>query len=164
MREASAWVIWLLPFLWLDMLEILVMLCEGDGIVPVVLGWRRRKRKHLQNSGLYMHYSRPFRRLPRLQCLPHNVCVCYTTAVINCLVSRQSSALPSILRIDIARAMLDSYNGLSGSTLYAAHTSPRLSSFCATIVPCLKLLTIGSTHCESLGIDKELHSNIEHEL
>jgi hypothetical protein len=63
-----------------------------------------------------------------------------------------------MLRIDLARGIRDLFHHLSSSNRYTAHTSPRLNSCCATIVPCVAPPTIGSAQCESRRIDMELHS------
>lgn len=101
-----------------------------------------------------MQHSGAPRCLLRMRDFPLDVCMCYSSATIYCLASHQSSALPSILHISIARAVIDSYDGFPWNTWYAARTSPRLNT--AAVSPSCRVAlhvapsAIGLTRRESL--------------
>jgi hypothetical protein len=125
-----------------------------------------------------MHFLVAPRRLPRLRNLPLDVCMCYNSSVMCCLVSHQGRAFPSTLCIDIARALLDSHDGLSHDGLShdglshevrcMQHIHLRVSA--AAVQPSCRValhaapLAIGSTQSESLRIDMQHRLNDEHEL
>lgn len=145
------------------------MLFGCDGIVIVIVFvLRRRMGRYSQISRTIYAHSRAPRHLLCLRCLPLEICMCYNSPAIHCLVSHQPRALPSTLCINIARAPLDSQDGLSHEARCMQHMDLRVSA--AAVQPSYRValhvapLAISSTQSESERIDIQLHLNDEHEL